>query len=97
VLLQECKDTYFQSWRENQKQYLENRQDYFSPIPILSVNLFKNEVLGYERLKSLADQIYGQRNPLEKFFIGQPYDLTKENGVYCLKLKIPLQARTMWS
>jgi len=61
------------------------------------VNLFKTEVLGYERLKSLADQIYGRRNPLEKFFIGRPYDLSKENGVYCLRLKIPLRGRIMWS
>jgi len=93
VLPPKIKDAYFQTWRENQKQYMEIAKDYFSPIPIFSVNLFKNEVLGYERLKSLADQIYGRRNPLEKFFIGRPYDLSKENGVYCLRLKIPFAGK----
>jgi arsenite-transporting ATPase len=93
VLPPKIKDAYFQTWRENQKQYMEIAKDYFSPIPIFPVNLFRNEVLGYERLKSLAAQIYGQRNPLEKFYIGQPYELSKEDGVYCLKLKIPFASK----
>jgi arsenite-transporting ATPase len=93
VLPPNIKDSYFQAWRENQKHYMELAEDYFSPIPVFSVNLFKSEILGYERLKSLAGQIYGQSNPLEKFFIGQPYDLTKEDGVYCLKLKIPFAGK----
>ena len=93
VLPPKIKDAYFQTWRENQKQYMEIAKDYFSPIPIFSVNLFKNEVLGYDRLKSLAGQIYGQRDPLERFYVGQPYDLSKENGVYCLKLKLPFAGK----
>ena len=93
VLPPKIKDAYFQTWRENQKQYMEIAKDYFSPIPIFSVNLFKNEVLGYDRLKSLAVQIYGPRDPLERFYVGQPYDLSKENGVYCLKLKLPFAGK----
>jgi arsenite-transporting ATPase len=93
VLPPKIKDSYFQTWRENQKHYMELAQEYFDPIPILTVDLFRNEILGYERLRSLAEQIYGQRNPLEKFFIGQPYDLTKEDGVYCLKLKLPFAGK----
>jgi arsenite/tail-anchored protein-transporting ATPase len=86
-------DSYFQTWRENQKHYMELAEEYFDPIPILNVNLFRNEILGYERLRSLAQQIYGQRNPLEKFYMGQPYDLTKKDGVYCLKLKLPFAGK----
>jgi arsenite-transporting ATPase len=93
VLPPKIKDTYFQAWRENQKQYIEVAKDYFSPIPIFSVNLFRNEILGLGRLHALAGQIYGQSNPLKRFFIGQPYDLTKEDGVYCLKLKIPFAGK----
>ena len=93
ILPPKIKDGYFQTWRENQKHYMELAEEYFDPIPILTVNLFRNEILGYERLRSLAEQIYGQRNPLERFFIGQPYDLTKEDGVYCLKLKLPFAGK----
>jgi arsenite-transporting ATPase len=93
VLPPKIKDSYFQTWRENQKHYMELAEEYFDPIPILNVNLFRNEILGYERLRPLAQQIYGQRNPLEKFYIGQPYDLTKKDGVYCLKLKLPFAGK----
>jgi arsenite-transporting ATPase len=93
VLPPKIKDAYFQAWRENQKHYMDIAKDYFSPIPIFPVNLFKNEVLGYDRLKSLAVQIYGQRNPLDRFYVGQPYDLAKQDGVYCLKLKIPFASK----
>jgi arsenite-transporting ATPase len=93
VLPPKIKDRYFQTWRENQKHYMELAEEYFDPIPILTVNLFRNEILGYERLRSLAQQIYGQRNPLERFYMGQPYDLTKKDGVYCLKLKLPFAGK----
>jgi arsenite-transporting ATPase len=93
VLPSKIKDAYFQSWRESQKHYLELAEDYFNPLPILPVYLFKSEVLGYERLRSLASQIYGKRNPLERFFLGEPYQLTKENGTYCLKIKMPFAGK----
>ncbi len=93
ILPPKLKDTYFQAWRENQKHYMELAAEYFDPIPILTVNLFKSEILGYERLRSLAEQIYGSRNPLDRLFLGQPYELTKEDGVYCLKLKIPFAGK----
>jgi arsenite-transporting ATPase len=93
ILPPKIKDGYFQVWRKNQKHYMDLAEEYFDPIPILTVNLFRNEILGYERLRSLAEQIYGQSNPLERFFIGQPYELTKEDGVYCLKLKLPFAGK----
>jgi arsenite-transporting ATPase len=93
VLPSKIKDSYFQSWRESQKHYMELAEDYFNPLPILPVYLFKSEVLGYERLKLLAAQIYGKRNPLERFFLGEPYQLTKEDGTYCLRIKMPFAGK----
>ncbi|NNG07304.1 MAG: ArsA family ATPase, partial [Desulfobacteraceae bacterium] len=82
-------DTYFEDWRESQKKYMEKAEEYFSPVPTFHVNLFKDEILGYESLKAFARQIYGKRNPLERFFEGEPYSLTKENGEYQLTMKLP--------
>jgi arsenite-transporting ATPase len=89
ILPDNVKDKFFQDWRKSQQLYMEKAEEYFSPIPIFPVNLFKNEILGYSRLKVLADQIYGGRNPLERFFEGEPYDLVKENGEYLLTMKLP--------
>jgi arsenite-transporting ATPase len=37
----------------------------------------------------LADQIYGSKNPLKRFYTDEPYQLDKANGHYRLKLKLP--------
>ncbi len=93
VLPAKIKDSYFEAWQESQRHYIELADHYFSPVPILPVNLFKGEVLGYDSLKSLARSLYKDRNPLEHFFQGQPYQLTKEDGTYCLRIKLPFAGK----
>jgi arsenite-transporting ATPase len=82
-------DTYFKDRMKSQKQYIKKAEEYFSPIPLFPVNLFRDEVLGYESLKSLAGQIYGSKNPLDRFFEGEPYNLFKKNGEYRLVMRLP--------
>jgi arsenite-transporting ATPase len=89
VIPGDVKDRYFQDWRKSQKKYIELAKDYFNPVPIFPVNLFREEVLGYESLRSLAEQIYAERNPLDRFFDGEPYKLSKEDGEYRLTLRLP--------
>ena len=85
----EVNDRYFSRWRESQARYLLQAEEYFAPVPVLPANLFQEEVLGVERLARLADAIYGKRDPLEHLFRGQPFQLSKENGEYRLRLKLP--------
>ena len=89
VLPDNIKETYFKDWQKSQKNYIKKAEDYFSPIPLFPVNLFRGEVLGFDRLKALADQIYKKRNPLERFFDGEPYSFVKTNGKYQLRVKLP--------
>ena len=89
VLPDGVNEPYFQNWRESQKRYVQEAEDFFQPVPLLPVNLLKGEVLGFDNLKTLGDQIYGARNPLDRFFKGKPYELTKVDGKYQLKMKLP--------
>jgi len=89
ILPEDVKDIYFQAWRESQNHYLEAAEEYFRPIPIFHVKLFQNEILGYDSLQSLAGQIYEDKDPLERFFKGAPYQLIKENGGYRLIMTLP--------
>jgi len=93
VLPEGIKDIYFEDWRKSQKKYQKMAGEYFSPIPIFPVRLFRGEVLGYESLKMLAEEIYGKQNPLDRFYKGEPYSLVKENGVYVLSLQLPFIAK----
>jgi len=82
-------DAYFDGWRERQAGHIRQAESYFSPIPLLPVDLFRGEILGEDKLNSLARKIYGERDPLAKFFDGEPYRLVKENGRYRLRIKLP--------
>ena len=72
---------------------MDKAETYFSPVPIFTVNLFEGEVLGYDRLKALAEQVYGERNPTERFFKEQPYKLTKKAGEYILRMTLPFVSK----
>ena len=82
-------DSYFKDWMKGQQQHLEKARDYFRPVPVLPVNLFGGEVIGYHHLEKLADKIYGSNNPLERFFKEEPYHFSKEKDGYLLRLKLP--------
>jgi len=89
ILPESVQDAYFKDWRLQQGEYIRQAETYFSPIPLFPVNLFRGEILGKDRLASLAEEIYGDRDPLERFFKGEPYSLVKTNGRYQLKIRLP--------
>ena len=93
ILPDHVTDAYFQTWRRTQKAYMKTAEAYFSPVPIFPVNLFQGEILGYESLRTLATQIYGDLNPLDKFLEEAPYQLVKENGEYLLRIKLPFLSK----
>jgi arsenite-transporting ATPase len=83
------KDVYFEACKESQRKYMERAEEYFTPTPIFYVNLFEEEILGYDKLKVLADRLYGKKDPLQRFFEGEPFTLVKEDGEYVLMMKLP--------
>ena len=82
-------DSYFSDWLKGQQRNFEQAAEFFNPVPIFPVNLFSGEIVGFDHLRELADQIYADRNPLERFYTEEPYQLIKENNNYHLKLKLP--------
>jgi len=82
-------DSYFSDWLKGQQRNFAEAAEFFNPVPIFPVNLFSGEIVGYDHLRDLADQIYADRNPLERFYTEEPYQLIKENNKYHLKLKLP--------
>lgn len=89
ILPERIHDDYFQNWQKSQKKYMQTAEAYFSPIPIFPVHLFTEEVLGYDRLRRLAEKIYKGKSPLDHFFDGKPYHLVKEDGYYRLMITLP--------
>jgi arsenite-transporting ATPase len=89
ILPEQITESYFKSWIKGQQRHREAAEHIFSPVPIMSVDLFQGEILGYAKLKKLARQLYGKKNPLKRFYKDEPYQLVKKNGNYHLKVKLP--------
>jgi arsenite-transporting ATPase len=93
ILPGQIKESYFKNWIKEQRQHCAAAENIFSPVPILPVRLFEGEILGNSKLKKLAQEIYGQKNPLQRFYREAPYQLVKDNRNYHLKLKLPFLSK----
>jgi arsenite-transporting ATPase len=87
-------DAYFTAWKEAQARYLVMVEEAFDPLPVMSIPLFDQEVVGLDMLRRMAEATYDDRvDPTAIFYVGKPQEVTKENGVYKLSLPLPLVER----
>jgi arsenite-transporting ATPase len=93
ILPADVEEKYFFDWKKSQKKYLKLAEEYFSPVPIFPVNLFRNELLGKEDLKQLGRVLYGEHDPTEHFYQEPPYEFHKKEGQFSVRIKLPFLAK----
>jgi arsenite/tail-anchored protein-transporting ATPase len=86
-------DPYFDSWKESQGRYSALVDECFSPLPILRIPLFDQEVVGREMLRRMGDALFGGQDPTQVYFHGKPHDIEKTPGGYVLTLPLPLASK----
>ena len=89
ILPPSIEEKYFDDWKESQRRYLKLAEEYFSPVPILPVNLLQSEPLGKENLAKLGADIYGEHDPTQHFYHDQPYEFQQKNGQFIIRIKLP--------
>jgi arsenite-transporting ATPase len=85
----QVQDSYFDSWKESHEKYSRMIEEAFSPLPILKIPLFDQEVVGLDMLRHMAESIYGDDDPTKVYFIGQTHSVEKKDGHYVLRLSLP--------
>jgi arsenite/tail-anchored protein-transporting ATPase len=80
---------YFQSWFETQQAAEPMVEQMFAPIPLLRAPFFEEEVVGLERLRALASELYEERDPTDFFYRGRPYVVEREDGAFLLSVTLP--------
>lgn len=81
---------YFARWKESQAVNLELIEECFAPIPVFTAPLFGQEMGGLELLGALAKEIFHERDPADRFFVGQAHQITpRKDGGYTLSLPLP--------
>lgn len=89
ILPGNLEEKYFDDWKECQRQNMKLAEEYFNPVPIFPVDLFKNEPLGRGNLRKLGANIYGDRDPTRHFFTEKPYEFHQKDGQFFIRVKLP--------
>ena len=94
VLPQEVADPYFERWRAIQKGHLDTVEDAFAEVPRLHLRLFDDEMVGIDRLRFMAGELYGQRDPILDFTATHPFRIIEVDGGVAMEMDIPFVDKT---
>jgi arsenite-transporting ATPase len=86
-------DGYFSQWKEAQSRYLQMVEESFTPLPILEVPLFQQEVVGLNLLREMGQAIFADRDPSHIFFQGKVQTVQREDGHYTLSIRLPFSQK----
>ena len=90
VIPDEVRDEFFVSWRESQRRTLVEIEQYFAPVPARRVPLFRNEVLGYDRLSEVAQHLYApSEDPSAVTRASAPYSFVRGEHGHEVRLDLP--------
>jgi len=90
---EEVKDPYFDYWKKSQKEYYALIEECFAPLPVLSLPLFQQEVVGIPMLQAVGKTLYRDNDPAKLFFHGQIQSIKREDSSYILSLALPFIAK----
>jgi arsenite-transporting ATPase len=93
ILPPQVSDEYFVHWLNTQDRYLAQLEEYFTPVPVQKVNLFKDEIIGKKDLSLLAETLYPNTDPTQVFYNENPYVFLKENDQYQVRIKLPFVSK----
>ncbi len=89
VLPDEVEDPYFSRWRTIQKRHLDAVDEAFAEVPRLRLRLFDDEMVGMERLAFLAEELYGDGDPILDFRATSPFRVDEVDGILELEMDVP--------
>lgn len=90
VLPDMVEDPYFERWRSIQKGHLETIDDAFGDVPRLRLRLFDDEMVGIDRLRLMASELYGDSDPIFDFEARSPFRIVETPEAVTMELDIPL-------
>jgi arsenite-transporting ATPase len=80
---------FFARLREAQQGYLPIVAQEFGPVPLRTVPQFDHEMVGVDRLREIGVALFGEGDPTAVHYRGEPYRVSREDGVYVLRVELP--------
>jgi arsenite-transporting ATPase len=89
VIPAQVEDIYFKKWKTIQASYQQLIKECFSPLPIIPLELFSQEIVGLDLLHEVAQKVYGKKDPTRIFFSQRPITIEKADAGFDLFLRLP--------
>lgn len=89
VLPDTVTDPYFDRWRSIQKGHLAVVDEAFADIPRLPLRLFDDEMVGADRLRRMAGELYGDLDPIADFKATSPFKIIDSKSGITMELQVP--------
>jgi arsenite-transporting ATPase len=93
LLPDEINDPWFEQWKALQAEHLDTIVEGFSPLPVLRAGLAREELVGVERLRRFADELYGSQDAMAILHHGEPMRVESNDGRYELVQALPFADR----
>jgi arsenite-transporting ATPase len=88
VLPTEVADPYLEKWKVHQADYRSKIAETFNQLPVFEIPLQRQEVSGIDQLRQLADSLYGDKDPVQRFSDAPPLHFDLRNGKYILTVPL---------
>ncbi len=86
-------DEYYARWANFQQSKVEEARANFYPLPIREVQLFPTELRGIDMLSRHGDKLFGDDDPAQVFYRGQPYKFESEGTSIHMTVQVPFSEK----
>ena len=89
IIPKEVTDPYFATWKKIQSEHLATIEESFSPVPILTAQLFDRETVGLELLRAMGDEVYGDLDAMKVLHRDDPIRVRKTDNGTVMTVRLP--------
>jgi arsenite/tail-anchored protein-transporting ATPase len=82
-------DPWFADWRDHQRGHLEAIADAFAPLPVLTAELARREVVGVDALLAFGAELYRDQDPAARLAHVEPLRVRGDDDAMVLSLHLP--------
>jgi arsenite/tail-anchored protein-transporting ATPase len=93
VLPDSVNDPYFSKWRDIQAGHLATVDEAFAEVRRLRLRLFDDEMVGVDRLREMAAELYGDVDPVADFEAVNPFQLREEGEQVVVEMDVPFASK----
>ncbi|ODS33976.1 MAG: putative anion-transporting ATPase [Candidatus Scalindua rubra] len=90
---------YLSKWYHIQQKHLQEIKCAFSPLKILKVGFKNTEVVGFDLLRKMANELYNENDPTKIFYDKKPIEIYQRDGMNRISIHMPFTKKEdidMW-